>query len=242
MASVGERADNMFIAEFGCDVDKQRALEGSPWVVGCYAVILQEYDETLKPSDVSFSSMTMSVHILDLPFGWMNAKQGASVASLIGEVKKVESDSKGKVSGPFLRARVVIDISKPLRSGIMIKKDKSSSPPEWFDIQYENLPFFYFSCGLIGHFESACPSPRPRMQLGNYHMSIMSFVPWKTEGGNLHVLLRQRQNHFTAHQIQDERKVMINPCKILMEQERSQYLSGAMLMRVREMVSQVPGR
>jgi hypothetical protein len=166
MASVGERADNMFIAEFGCDVDKQRALEGSPWVVGCYAVILQEYDETLKPSDVSFSSMTMSVHILDLPFGWMNAKQGASVASLIGEVKKVESDSKGKVSGPFLRARVVIDISKPLRRGIMIKKDKSSSPPEWFDIQYENLPFFYFSCGLIGHFESACPSPEAKDAAG----------------------------------------------------------------------------
>jgi hypothetical protein len=34
LRSVGERADNLFIAEFGSDMDKQRAREGSPWVVG----------------------------------------------------------------------------------------------------------------------------------------------------------------------------------------------------------------
>jgi hypothetical protein len=130
--------------------------------VGRYAVILQEYDESLKPSDVSFSSVTMWVHILDLPFGWMNSKRGSRAASLIGEVKKVEADAEGKVNGPFLRARVVLDISKPLQRGIMLKKDKSSAPPEWFKIQYENLPFFYYSCGLIGHFEIACPLPQAR--------------------------------------------------------------------------------
>jgi hypothetical protein len=119
--SVGERVDNLFIIEFGSDVDKQRVFEGSPCVVGRYAVILQEYDESLKPSDVSFSSVTMWVHILDLPFGWMNSKRGSRAASLIGEVKKVEADAEGKVNGPFLRARVVLDISKPLQRGIMLK-------------------------------------------------------------------------------------------------------------------------
>jgi hypothetical protein len=104
----------------------------------------------------------MWVQILDLPFGWMNDKHGARAVGLIGEVKKVEADSEGKAGGPFLRARVVIDISKPLRRSIMLKKDKSFAPPEWFKIQYENLPFFCFSCGLIGHFESACPSPQAR--------------------------------------------------------------------------------
>jgi hypothetical protein len=53
LRSVGDRSDNMFIVEFGSDRDKQRALEGSPWVVGCYAIILQEYDETLKSLDVT---------------------------------------------------------------------------------------------------------------------------------------------------------------------------------------------
>jgi hypothetical protein len=53
LRSVGDRSDNMFIVEFGSDRDKQRALEGSPWVVGRYAIILQEYDETLKSLDVT---------------------------------------------------------------------------------------------------------------------------------------------------------------------------------------------
>nr|TKW11817.1 hypothetical protein SEVIR_6G257100v2 [Setaria viridis] len=39
--------------------DKKKALEGSPWMVGRHAVGMQEYDETLKPSDVSFDQMEM---------------------------------------------------------------------------------------------------------------------------------------------------------------------------------------
>jgi hypothetical protein len=100
--------------------------------VSRYAVILQEYDETLKPSDISFSMVAMWVRILDLSFGWMNSKGEARAASLIGNVKKVEADADadGKVSGPFLSARVVIDISKPVHRGIMLKKDKSQAPPQ----------------------------------------------------------------------------------------------------------------
>jgi hypothetical protein len=48
----------------------------------------------------------------------------------------------------------------------MLKKDKSAAPPEWFQIQYENLPFFCFSCGLIGHFESGCPTLQSRDEAG----------------------------------------------------------------------------
>jgi hypothetical protein len=50
---VGE-VDNLFIAEFGSAADKQKVLDGSPWVVGHYAVILHDYNESLKPSKVSF--------------------------------------------------------------------------------------------------------------------------------------------------------------------------------------------
>jgi hypothetical protein len=34
LRSVGEKADNLFIAEFGCLADKKKVLEGFPWVVG----------------------------------------------------------------------------------------------------------------------------------------------------------------------------------------------------------------
>jgi hypothetical protein len=83
----------------------------------------------------------MWVRILDLPFGWMNMKRVGRVASLIGEVLKGETDGGGKASGAFLWARVMVDMSMPLRRGILLKKDKSSAPSEWFAIQFENLPF-----------------------------------------------------------------------------------------------------
>jgi hypothetical protein len=105
-----------------------------------------------------FTVVTMWVCTLDLPFGWMNTKRGARAAGLISEILKTEANTSGKVSGPYLRARIVVDITKPLRRGILLDKDKSSPPPKWFDVQYENLPFFCFSCGLIGHLENACPT------------------------------------------------------------------------------------
>jgi hypothetical protein len=134
LRSVDEKADNLFIAKFGCLADKQKVLEGSPWVVGWYVVILQDYNEWLKPSDVSFIRVLMWVHILDLPFGWTNANRGSHAAGLIGDVLKIDTDVEGKAYGAFICARVMVDMSKPLRRGIMLKKDKSSLPPEWFAI------------------------------------------------------------------------------------------------------------
>lgn len=38
-------------------------------MVGQQALVLHEYDETLKPSDVIFDNMEILVRILNLPFG-----------------------------------------------------------------------------------------------------------------------------------------------------------------------------
>jgi hypothetical protein len=85
----GGKVDNMFIDEFGSNIDKARALNNSPWMVGKHAVILQEYDEALKPYDVCFVRMEMWVSILNLPFSWMNERRGRRAAGLISEVMKM---------------------------------------------------------------------------------------------------------------------------------------------------------
>lgn len=102
LQSVGKRSENLFIVVFRRQDAMIHALEGSPWMVGKHAVILREYDATLKPSDVCFTKMKMWVRILNLPFGWMEEKHGVRVASLIGKVVRVEAGSDGKVSGPYL--------------------------------------------------------------------------------------------------------------------------------------------
>jgi hypothetical protein len=75
--AIGEKNDNMFVAEFGSNRDLDRVLQGSPWMVGKYAVLLQEYDERLTVQEIVFDRMEIWVRILNLPLGWMNRTKGS---------------------------------------------------------------------------------------------------------------------------------------------------------------------
>lgn len=159
--SIGTKGDNLFIAEFNYKQDMERALGGSPWLVGKHAVILRDYDESLKPSEIRFDRMDIWVRILDLPLGWMNKHRGERAMGLIGEVRRMDVDRDGKASGPYLRARVAIEISKPVRRGVLLKT-KRDGAADWFDIQYEKLPFYCLSCGVMGHSQLECDKPLVR--------------------------------------------------------------------------------
>ncbi|XP_066333991.1 uncharacterized protein [Miscanthus floridulus] len=115
--TIGEKEENLFVAEFNFQKDMEWALAGSPWMVGRHALILQNYDERLSPSEVRFVYMDIWVRILNLPLGWMNQHRCERAMSLIGAVKKMEVDRDGKASGSFLLARVAIEVVKPLRRG-----------------------------------------------------------------------------------------------------------------------------
>lgn len=82
--AIGEKGDNLLVAKFGCSADLERALAGTPWMVGRYAVTLQHYDEKLSASEIVFDRMEMWVRILNLPLGWMNESRGFRAMSLIG--------------------------------------------------------------------------------------------------------------------------------------------------------------
>lgn len=146
------------------------ALGGSPWMVGKHALILQHYDECLRPSEIKFDRMDIWIRILNLPLGWMNRHRGERAMNLVGEVKKMDVDKDGKASGSYLRARVAIDVVKPLRRGVLLKTKKDASP-EWFDIQYEKLPFFCMSCGIMGHSELECGNLSFAMIMGSCRMT-----------------------------------------------------------------------
>lgn len=53
--------------------------------------------------------------------------------SLNGDVKKIDVDKDGKASGPYLRARVAIEVAKSLRRGVLLKTRKDANP-DWFEI------------------------------------------------------------------------------------------------------------
>jgi hypothetical protein len=130
--------DNMFIADFLTLADKERAMDGTPWLVGRHAVLLQDLKKDMRPSTLRFDSMLIWVRILDFPFKWMNKRKGTKAARLIGKVDKVDVDEYDEAAGTFFRARVEIPLEKPLKRYITLENE---GVDEYYALQYEKLPF-----------------------------------------------------------------------------------------------------
>ena len=83
----------------------------------------------------------------------MNQHRGSRAMGLLGEVKKMDVDGDGKASGAFLRARVAIEVNKPIKRGVLLRMSRDREP-EWFDAQYEKLPFLCVLLWYVGPFRA----------------------------------------------------------------------------------------
>jgi hypothetical protein len=96
--SIGKKEDNLFVTEFNFKQDMERALNGSPWLVGKHVVVLRDYEESPKPSEIRFDRMDIRAMIIDLPLGWMNKIKGERAMGLIGTVRSMDVDKDGKAA------------------------------------------------------------------------------------------------------------------------------------------------
>ncbi|EEE59262.1 hypothetical protein OsJ_11281 [Oryza sativa Japonica Group] len=144
--SIDEKADNIFVTKFKVERDLQRALGGSPWM-------------NLEP-----------------PTRLDDKHRGELAMGLVGVVRKLEVDSDGKASGPYLRGRVAIVVAKSLRRGMLLKTKKDAAP-EWFYLQYEKLPYYCLACGIVGHLELEYEKPVVRYGSGKLPYDIRLRAP-----------------------------------------------------------------
>jgi hypothetical protein len=126
---------------------------------------MQQYDPNLRPSEIVFDKMAVWIRIYDLPFGLMNKRWGWKLAEKVGTVMKVEVDSQGRAWGAYFRAKVQINLSKPLMRCVSMFSEKRQMTVR-FDVKYEKLPNYCYSCGLIGHSSVICPTPAERDEQG----------------------------------------------------------------------------
>uniref|UniRef100_A0ACD5VWU6 Uncharacterized protein n=1 Tax=Avena sativa TaxID=4498 RepID=A0ACD5VWU6_AVESA len=156
---------NLFMAEFATQADRDRMLVGSPWNINKNGVLLKLFDPAVKPRDVCFDKLLVWARIFNLPFGPMNDIRGKSLASNIGDVVKMEVDGHGRAWGDFLRVRVWIKTHEPLMRFVSVFSQKRQTT-EVYQVMYECLPTFCFSCGLLGHSSGVCPNPGERDEEG----------------------------------------------------------------------------
>lgn len=112
-----------------------------------------------------FDKMAIWIRIYDLPFGFMNNKLGWELAKKVGSVVKVETDARGRAWGPYQRAKVEVDISKPLLRCVTVFSERKKIT-ELYNVRYEKLPNYCYSCGIIGHSSIECLMPAERDENG----------------------------------------------------------------------------
>ena len=89
------------------------------------------------------------VQIWGVPFDMISPRVAKEVGNRLGDVEEVEK-RKGKDDvNFFLRVRVALPITKPIRRGGFIAG--SDGEHHWVQFKYERLPLFCHFYGMLGH-------------------------------------------------------------------------------------------
>jgi len=74
-------------------------------------------------------------------------------AGHIGKVIEVNIESKDGLPLRAMRARVELDLQRPLKTGLLLKVEGKNL---WLDFRYERLSHYCYSCGILGHYATTC--------------------------------------------------------------------------------------
>ncbi|TXG64273.1 hypothetical protein EZV62_011267 [Acer yangbiense] len=100
------------------------------------------------------------IEIHDIPILCMNRRTAKWLAEQLGEVVEIPSKSR-ECWGKFMRVKVRLDISKPLKRWLRLKLGKSKEVT-LVGLKYERLHDFCFVCGRIGHGIKECTDEEAR--------------------------------------------------------------------------------
>ncbi|GJN38404.1 hypothetical protein PR202_gb27440 [Eleusine coracana subsp. coracana] len=148
------KADNLFLAHFHWPGDWLRVMEGGPWLSRGAPVVMAEYDGLSNIHEYKLNKIPVWTRIQGIPEALMKKKEIAEkIARKVGEPPITVIANEGKINPtPYLRARVFLDLEKPLVRMVPITlKEKMKCL-----VQYEKLPMFCSVCGIVGHEMTEC--------------------------------------------------------------------------------------
>ncbi|KAL4367026.1 hypothetical protein GQ457_05G023160 [Hibiscus cannabinus] len=157
--SISETNPNFFLISFASPANRTNVLKRGPWDFQKYWFALEQADPNRTIHDYSFLHMCIWVRIHNIPLSLMTDT-------------RLEDGNMGE----FMRVRVLIDTSKPLRRRVVLCRPdaKASMCP----LQYERLPLFCHGCGLVGHSVLACPTtPKVEGQKFQYGAWLRAPLP-----------------------------------------------------------------
>ncbi|TXG52368.1 hypothetical protein EZV62_021537 [Acer yangbiense] len=146
---------NVFSFHFRDEWDMEKVILGSPWSFDNVLMVLEKPVGMSTIESLKFSHADFWVQIHKIPILCMTKEIGRFLGSMIGEVLDIDGGNSGDCVGKFMRVRIRMDITKPLKRCLRV--DIMGDGTETIMIlRYERLPNHCFKCGLIDHSTAEC--------------------------------------------------------------------------------------
>lgn len=135
-------------------LDIQKVIEGGPWTFEQATLILYQLEDGEDPNTVQLQNVDMWIQVYDIPRGLISENILKSIGMSIGKFVKMDANTLDGVWKPFVRIRVSLNVQKPLKRRLKIKREGEGW--SWVNFKYERLGTFCFVCGILGHSERDC--------------------------------------------------------------------------------------
>ncbi|KAL4383192.1 hypothetical protein GQ457_15G015120 [Hibiscus cannabinus] len=177
--------NDYYLVRFALTKDFNKVLTGGPWVIcGSYLTIM------------------VWVCLPKLPYRYYTKSLSRHISSSIGKGVKVDYNTTKGRRGRFARLAIIVDLNKPLKSGIIIGGQRQ-------DIEYEGFPTICYKCGKIGHSIDICGKHRPgegaKMESSKPRDPIELYGPWMQV---VHRRRRQGTAKAKPDQVEDDRMTL----------------------------------
>ncbi|KAL4272707.1 hypothetical protein GQ457_13G011180 [Hibiscus cannabinus] len=138
-----------FLVRFAVEEDFAHVLTGGSWVVYGSYLTVQPWSRNFSTNVDHPEKIMVWVRLPKLPYRYYTKSLFRYIANAIGKVIRIDYNIEDGRRGRFTRLVVIVDLNKPLVSGIVIDGIRQ-------EIEYEGLPSICFACGKYGHSKDVC--------------------------------------------------------------------------------------
>ncbi|KAL4348482.1 hypothetical protein GQ457_17G005590 [Hibiscus cannabinus] len=141
--------NDYYIARFALEEDFQKVLSDGPWVIYGSYLTVQPWSRCFSTAEAHPSHIMVWVRLPKLPYRYYTKSMFRYIAAAIGKVVRVDYNTTEGKRGRFTRLAIIVDLTKPLVSGIVIDGSRQ-------DIEYEGLLEICYKFGKFCHSKEKC--------------------------------------------------------------------------------------
>ncbi|KAL4385391.1 hypothetical protein GQ457_15G007880 [Hibiscus cannabinus] len=141
--------NDYFLVRFAEEANFVKVLSGGPWVIYGSYLTVQPWSRNFSTTVTHPDKVMVWVWLPRLPYRYYTKSLFRYIVNAIGRVVRIDYNTEDGKRGRFARLSVIVDLSRPLVSGIVIDGTRQ-------DIEYEGLTSICYSCGKYGHSKESC--------------------------------------------------------------------------------------